>query len=57
MKIIVRCAWCDKNMGSKTFENDQETNDLVTHSICSDCRIRLMHEMNAEIRSYQVIGE
>ncbi len=57
MKIIVKCAWCDKLMGSKIFKDDEEMNELVTHSICSDCRIKLMHDINASLRSYQTATE
>jgi hypothetical protein len=53
MRIIVKCAWCDKSMGSKNFKNDKNPNEMTTHSICPDCRIKILQDMNLKTSNHQ----
>jgi len=41
MKII--CAWCQKDMGEKLGGES----DLITHSICLDCKEKVGKELKA----------
>lgn len=37
MRFIIRCAWCNREMGEKVIGNDSEE-VVITHSICTECK-------------------
>lgn len=36
MKLIEKCAWCGKVIGSKKVD-DSKKSDEITHGICAKC--------------------
>jgi hypothetical protein len=37
LEIVIKCAWCQKIMGTKQFEDYDDKELLITHSICPSC--------------------
>ena len=37
MKILVKCAWCNKIIGYRYYTMSFDPAFKITHSICSDC--------------------
>lgn len=44
MYLKVVCAWCGKFMGIKKCEESSEGRMLISHSICPDCKRKVMEE-------------
>lgn len=42
--MVIKCAWCDKIIGSKTFKGEELKTPLVTHSICNSCRTEVLKD-------------
>jgi hypothetical protein len=40
----IKCAWCDKLIGRKTFAGEDPRKPLVTHSICQSCRKEILQD-------------
>ena len=44
MYLKVICAWCGKFMGIKECEGSNEGRMLISHSICPNCKRKVMEE-------------
>ncbi|RJQ80625.1 MAG: hypothetical protein C4519_09695 [Desulfobacteraceae bacterium] len=40
----IKCAWCEKIIGTKKFENVNSKLPLITHSICKSCQKKLFQD-------------
>ena len=47
LKII--CAWCQKFMGTKNWEGLIHEGLDITHSICPECKEKVMREMDEDV--------
>lgn len=48
--MIVRCAWCGKDLGSK--QTTGETDGMTSHGICEGCMQEVLKSAAQESRSY-----
>ena len=48
MICIIKCAWCDKTVGEKKLSGNFDTKYNVTHSICEDCKAKLMDKLEQD---------
>ncbi len=46
LKII--CSWCQKLMGTKKCEDLIHEGPDITHSICPECKEKVMREMEED---------
>lgn len=46
LKII--CSWCQKFMGTKKYEGLNQKGLDITHSICLECKEKVMREMEED---------
>ena len=44
MYLEVVCAWCGKHMGNKEVDATDESTLRITHSICSECKVKVLEE-------------
>ena len=52
MALIVKCAWCGKEMGEK--ESVEAMNGQVSHGICEDCFWKALDEIEDEMEEGEV---
>ncbi|MBN1625696.1 MAG: hypothetical protein JW944_04160 [Deltaproteobacteria bacterium] len=51
--VDIICSWCSKHLGRKKFLTDDIQNKhRVSHSICSNCRDKLMDEYKKALGSH-----
>ena len=48
MKLKRICAWCQKFMGTKKCEGLNHEGLDITHSICPECKEKVMREMDED---------
>jgi hypothetical protein len=41
--MIIKCAWCEKIIGTKNFKEKNQKIPLVTHTICKSCQLELFN--------------
>lgn len=46
MTYNVICAWCGKNLGTKTDDQPETPEPASTHSICPECKQKALTELN-----------
>ncbi|WP_435550205.1 hypothetical protein [Desulfobacterium sp. N47] len=39
------CAWCGKDIGEKEFPGSNNTDEIITHSICEGCKANTLAEI------------
>ena len=50
-KII--CSWCGKDLGTKEADGNGRSKFNITHSICEDCKARVMDELEQDDKEEQ----
>jgi hypothetical protein len=48
MYIKIICSWCQKFMGTKKCEGRFHEDLDITHSICPECKEKVMREMDED---------
>ena len=56
MRFIIRCAWCNKDMGEKVIGDGSEE-VVITHSICEDCKARIEKEIQEFVHKNKDTGK
>jgi DNA-directed RNA polymerase subunit RPC12/RpoP len=45
MPLKIICAWCGKYLGEKEASDTNKSTHCITHSICPDCKEKVMLEL------------
>jgi len=45
--IIIKCAWCGLDMGTKPCNENDEANGGVSHSMCNTCEKKMYAKLNS----------
>ena len=45
MKLIIVCSWCCVKIGEKECDFLDESLPRITHSICDECRIKVLDDL------------
>ena len=45
MKLKIICGWCRKDMGTKICKHFNERLPRITHSICENCRTKVLDDL------------
>jgi hypothetical protein len=48
MKLKIICSWCQKFMGTKKCESRSLEGLDITHSICPECKEKVMREIDED---------
>jgi uncharacterized protein YlaI len=52
----IKCAWCNKIIGIKTFKGEELKTPLVTHSICTSCRKEVLKDKQLSAGAFKRTG-
>ena len=45
MKLTIICSWCGVKIGEKDCEYLDHTLPRITHSICSECKTKVLNDL------------
>jgi len=45
MVYQIVCAWCGKDMGKKEYDSSKIVDNLISHSICECCKVKVLAEI------------
>ena len=45
MRVEVVCAWCNRLITVRQYQGENEGRCIVSHSICPECRERLLENL------------
>jgi uncharacterized protein YlaI len=53
MFIIVKCAWCQRFLGTKEFEGQIDKEYRISHGICPECKVQVEIETENFLKQQQ----
>ena len=48
MKLKIVCSWCSRSMGQKDCDSVPKGLKHITHSICPECKEKVMQEIEED---------
>ena len=55
MYLKVICSWCGKHMGNKKADETDDPTLRITHSICLECKAKVLEETEEIFQQNQQI--